>query len=73
MGLEAIKLIVTGCSNCPLYYYNLDEECRITSKCKHPIPIENINRKYQEGKGILPVTPDNCPLNEKELIIAKWE
>jgi hypothetical protein len=70
-----MELTVEGCSNCPMYQYKIDSNWKTISKCNHPLLITNIDlnikRSYEKEKGIIPLTPENCPLNEENITLIK--
>lgn len=64
--------IVTGCKDCPMFFYNVDDRYGDETDCLHPnaiqqILVQNIDLDKQNN----PITPDWCPLNKEPITIIK--
>lgn len=72
-----MEYTVTNCKNCPLYIFRFKTGginfFEFESYCGHPNSNkEHIRRVYDADEQlIVPAHPENCPLNNEELIIKK--
>lgn len=63
---------VDGCVNCPMYQYSVDEQFKLRSMCLHPLSTKQvISRAYEKERGVIPITPQDCPLNQESLTLKR--
>lgn len=65
-----MKLQVTGCKDCPMYYWAVDDWRGTETKCNHPsAPEQDLVENIDTDKSQVPTTPDWCPLKHDPITI----
>jgi hypothetical protein len=63
-----MQLTISGCIDCPLCNINFN----LDYYCSHP-KFDEVAFIIKTGEDEDPITPEECPLNEYPLIVAKKE
>jgi hypothetical protein len=64
--------IVTGCSDCPMFWSNMDDRYGWETNCLHPnFNLKEIVQEIDVQDDGTPITPQNCPLNKSSITIIK--
>jgi hypothetical protein len=68
-----MEYYITGCSECPFYYFDDNERYGVYSVCHHPSQPKDERGRLKTieiSSTATPITPDWCPLKTEHCTIA---